>query len=62
MRYIVAVFLVFSVAGATLSQSAGAAEDHKGKTPHVATSTAPTRGNSHVNRGDCGHDFHLCPK
>ena len=62
MRYIVAVFLVFSIAGAALSQSAGAAEDRKGKATHVATPPASTRGNSHVNRSDCGHDFHLCPK
>jgi hypothetical protein len=62
MRYIVVAFLAVGVAGTVLIQSAAAAKDPKGKASRVVAPTAQTRGNSHVNRGDCGHDFHLCPK
>jgi hypothetical protein len=62
MRYMVAAFLVLGVANSALMQSAGTAEAAKVKASHVPAPTAQTRGNSHVNRGDCGHDFHLCPK
>jgi hypothetical protein len=60
MRYIVTVFLVLGVASTALIQPADAA-DRKGKGPHVAAQApAPqTRGG---NKGDCGHDFHLCPR
>jgi hypothetical protein len=60
MRYIVTVFLMFGVFSSALIQSADAA-DRKGKGSHVAAQApaAQTRGG---NKGDCGHDFHLCPR
>jgi hypothetical protein len=60
MRNIVAVFLVLGVASTALIQPADAA-DHKGKGPQVAAK-APAPQSRGGNKGDCGHDFHLCPR
>ena len=59
MRHILAAFLALACAGAALAPPAIAENPPRNKAPTVAPQTG--RANN-VNKGDCGHDFHLCPK
>jgi hypothetical protein len=58
MRHILAAFLALAWAGSALIPPAAAET-----TPRTKALAAPQTGRANtVNKGDCGHDFHLCPK
>lgn len=59
MRYLLAAFLALACAGTALAPLAAAETPPRNKAPKVVPQTG--RPNN-VNKGDCGHDFHLCPK